>query len=74
MYYVDESGKRVYTLKKIDPDGKPTLSAHPGDDNLTCNRTRYSWGHMLADCVALIVFEPCGFRESDSKLPSMLQK
>lgn len=24
-----ENGKRVYTLKKIDPEGKPTLSAHP---------------------------------------------
>ncbi|CCW59923.1 unnamed protein product [Phytomonas sp. EM1] len=24
-----ENGKRVYTLKKIDPYGKPTLSAHP---------------------------------------------
>lgn len=22
-------GKRVYTLKKVDPEGKPTLSAHP---------------------------------------------
>lgn len=26
--YLSE-GKRVYTLKKIDPEGKPTLSAHP---------------------------------------------
>ncbi|CCW67105.1 unnamed protein product [Phytomonas sp. Hart1] len=24
-----ENGKRVYTLKKIDPYDKPTLSAHP---------------------------------------------
>lgn len=23
------NGKRVYTLKKVDPEGKPTLSAHP---------------------------------------------
>ncbi|XP_050294339.1 H/ACA ribonucleoprotein complex subunit 3 [Anthonomus grandis grandis] len=29
MYYLDESGKRIYTLKKIDPYGKPTQSAHP---------------------------------------------
>ncbi|CDW54674.1 Nop10p domain containing protein [Trichuris trichiura] len=28
-YYVDEEGKRVYTLKKYDPSGKLTLSAHP---------------------------------------------
>lgn len=29
MYYLNEDGDRVYTLKKIDPNGKPTLSAHP---------------------------------------------
>ncbi|CAI8056015.1 H/ACA ribonucleoprotein complex subunit 3 [Geodia barretti] len=29
MYYTDSEGKRVYTLKKIDPSGKPTSSAHP---------------------------------------------
>ncbi|XP_077985494.1 H/ACA ribonucleoprotein complex subunit 3-like [Glandiceps talaboti] len=29
MFYLNECGNRVYTLKKIDPDGKPTLSAHP---------------------------------------------
>ncbi|KAK4878295.1 hypothetical protein RN001_010801 [Aquatica leii] len=29
MYYLDESGKRVYSLKKTDPEGKPTLTAHP---------------------------------------------
>ncbi|XP_065213502.1 H/ACA ribonucleoprotein complex subunit 3 [Planococcus citri] len=28
-YYLDESGNRVYTLKKIDPNGTPTISAHP---------------------------------------------
>eukprot|EP00288_Rhodomonas_lens_P001966 CAMPEP_0177720338 /NCGR_PEP_ID=MMETSP0484_2-20121128/16573_1 /TAXON_ID=354590 /ORGANISM="Rhodomonas lens, Strain RHODO" /LENGTH=64 /DNA_ID=CAMNT_0019232595 /DNA_START=142 /DNA_END=336 /DNA_ORIENTATION=- len=28
-YYPGEDGKRVYTLKKTDPDGKPTVSAHP---------------------------------------------
>ncbi|KAK7497631.1 hypothetical protein BaRGS_00011026 [Batillaria attramentaria] len=25
----DDSGNRVYTLKKVDPEGKPTVSAHP---------------------------------------------
>lgn len=54
MYYLDDEGKRVYTLKvswseclacslarvrtmlvcsfpqKVDPSGKPTISAHPG--------------------------------------------
>ncbi|EFN88045.1 H/ACA ribonucleoprotein complex subunit 3 [Harpegnathos saltator] len=29
MYYLDTNGNRVYTLKKLDPTGKPTLSAHP---------------------------------------------
>ena len=29
QYYLDGSGKRVYTLKKMSPDGKSTLSAHP---------------------------------------------
>jgi H/ACA ribonucleoprotein complex subunit 3 len=29
MYYTDESGKRVYTLKKVDNKGNPSLSAHP---------------------------------------------
>lgn len=29
-YYLDENGKRVYTLQRLDPQGNPTLSAHPG--------------------------------------------
>jgi H/ACA ribonucleoprotein complex subunit 3 len=29
MYYTDAEGKRVYTLKKEDPSGNPTQSAHP---------------------------------------------
>jgi hypothetical protein len=29
-YYMNDEGKRVYTLKKKDPEGKPTCSAHPG--------------------------------------------
>ncbi|CAH2005007.1 unnamed protein product [Acanthoscelides obtectus] len=29
MYYLGEDGNRIYTLKKTDPSGKPTLSAHP---------------------------------------------
>ncbi|KAB0791285.1 hypothetical protein PPYR_03085 [Photinus pyralis] len=29
MYYIDDSGKRVYTLKKTDLVGKPTMTAHP---------------------------------------------
>ncbi|XP_050422898.1 H/ACA ribonucleoprotein complex subunit 3 [Adelges cooleyi] len=28
-YYKGEDGNRVYTLKKVDPAGNPTLSAHP---------------------------------------------
>ena len=29
MYYLDSDGKRVYTLKKEDANGVPTISAHP---------------------------------------------
>ena len=29
MYYTNEEGHRVYTLKKEAPDGRPTESAHP---------------------------------------------
>lgn len=29
MYYLDDEGNRVYTLKKTDPKGRPTMSAHP---------------------------------------------
>lgn len=29
MYYL-EDGVRVYTLKKFDPHGNMTISAHPG--------------------------------------------
>ncbi|KAI9280058.1 H/ACA ribonucleoprotein complex subunit 3 [Sporodiniella umbellata] len=28
MYYMNK-GERVYTLKKVDPNGLPTKSAHP---------------------------------------------
>ncbi|KAH7728330.1 H/ACA ribonucleoprotein complex subunit 3 [Aphelenchoides avenae] len=28
-YYLDAEGKRVYTLKKTDQEGKNTFSAHP---------------------------------------------
>ncbi|KAJ1962136.1 snoRNP complex protein [Dispira parvispora] len=29
MYYLNEQGKRVYTLQKVAPNGAPTQSAHP---------------------------------------------
>eukprot|EP00793_Prasinoderma_coloniale_P002274 PRCOL_00002782-RA len=29
MYYTDDQGKRVYTLKKDTPEGASTTSAHP---------------------------------------------
>ncbi|XP_078063453.1 H/ACA ribonucleoprotein complex subunit 3 [Mustelus asterias] len=28
-YYLDSNGDRVYTLKKVDPSGSTTSSAHP---------------------------------------------
>lgn len=30
MYYLDDTNKRVYTMAKVDPSGRPTFSAHPG--------------------------------------------
>jgi len=42
MYHLNEQGKRVYTLKKDDPVGNPTLSAHPArfspEDQYSRNR------------------------------------
>ncbi|KAL7560219.1 hypothetical protein ACA910_020790 [Epithemia clementina (nom. ined.)] len=43
MYYLDEQGNRVYTLKKESPkDGKVTESAHPArfspDDKYSAQR------------------------------------
>ncbi|XP_060111604.1 H/ACA ribonucleoprotein complex subunit 3 [Heteronotia binoei] len=29
LYYLNEQGDRVYTLKKVGPFGQPTCSAHP---------------------------------------------
>ena len=28
-YYLNEKNERVYTIKKVDPEGNPTLCAHP---------------------------------------------
>ncbi|XP_073693691.1 H/ACA ribonucleoprotein complex subunit 3 [Garra rufa] len=28
-YYLNEKGERVYTLKRLDPSGQTTCSAHP---------------------------------------------
>ena len=28
-YWLDDEGKRVYTVRKVDPFGRPTLSAYP---------------------------------------------
>eukprot|EP00608_Synchroma_pusillum_P011152 CAMPEP_0198419392 /NCGR_PEP_ID=MMETSP1452-20131203/184_1 /TAXON_ID=1181717 /ORGANISM="Synchroma pusillum, Strain CCMP3072" /LENGTH=64 /DNA_ID=CAMNT_0044139519 /DNA_START=83 /DNA_END=277 /DNA_ORIENTATION=+ len=42
MFYIAEDGKRVYTLKKVDPEGRPTQSAHPArfspDDKFSHHR------------------------------------
>lgn len=29
MFYLDQEGKRIYTLDKVTPDCKATVSAHP---------------------------------------------
>ena len=42
MYYLDEDGKRVYSLKKETPTGEATKSAHPArfspDDKFSRHR------------------------------------
>nr|XP_033789647.1 H/ACA ribonucleoprotein complex subunit 3 [Geotrypetes seraphini] len=42
QYYLNEQGDRVYTLKKVDPNGQPTCSAHPArfspDDKFSRHR------------------------------------
>uniref|UniRef100_T1IXY6 Nucleolar protein 10 n=1 Tax=Strigamia maritima TaxID=126957 RepID=T1IXY6_STRMM len=44
MYYMDDGGNRIYTLKKTGPDGKPTFSAHPArfspEDKYSSERIR----------------------------------
>ena len=42
-YYLNEEGKRVYTLKKKDPEGKPTCSAHPGTFRRFTFFCAFSW-------------------------------
>lgn len=39
MYYTNEEGRRVYTLKKEAPNGEITYSAHPGKSRV-CVRVR----------------------------------
>lgn len=52
-YLVD--GKRVYTLKKIDPNAKATISAHPArfspDDKYSAQRiaVKRRYGILKAD-------------------------
>jgi len=42
QFYENEEGVRVYTLKKVDPSGQPTSSAHPArfspDDKFSRHR------------------------------------
>eukprot|EP00218_Dolichomastix_sp_CCMP3274_P011110 CAMPEP_0170142964 /NCGR_PEP_ID=MMETSP0033_2-20121228/9299_1 /TAXON_ID=195969 /ORGANISM="Dolichomastix tenuilepis, Strain CCMP3274" /LENGTH=64 /DNA_ID=CAMNT_0010379375 /DNA_START=18 /DNA_END=212 /DNA_ORIENTATION=- len=42
MYYEDDKGNRVYSLKKVAPDGSATRSAHPArfspDDQFSKHR------------------------------------
>ncbi|CAM4509777.1 hypothetical protein PO909_024970 [Leuciscus waleckii] len=42
QFYLNEKGDRVYTLKKLDPSGQPTSSAHPArfspDDKFSRHR------------------------------------
>ena len=51
MYYTDAEGKRVYTLKKEDPSGSPTQSAHPArfspDDKFSRQRVTIKKRHGI---------------------------
>ncbi|XP_046872300.1 H/ACA ribonucleoprotein complex subunit 3 [Hypomesus transpacificus] len=42
QFYLNENGDRIYTLKKSDPTGQPTSSAHPArfspDDKFSRHR------------------------------------
>ncbi|KAG0171158.1 snoRNP complex protein [Apophysomyces sp. BC1034] len=42
MYFMNDKGERVYTLKKVDPSGRATHSAHPArfspDDKFSRHR------------------------------------
>ncbi|XP_051258118.1 H/ACA ribonucleoprotein complex subunit 3 [Dicentrarchus labrax] len=42
QFYLNDDGDRVYTLKKVRPDGQPTSSAHPArfspDDKFSRHR------------------------------------
>lgn len=51
MYYTDAEGKRVYTLKKENPAGKVTYSAHPGTCDRACMQAGRGWvGLVLMVC------------------------
>jgi len=58
MYYLEDKGKRVYTLKKESPTGKVTESAHPArfspDDKFSRQRVaiKKRFGIYLPDSVA----------------------
>lgn len=63
MYHIDPStGKRVYTLKKVnEANGKATTSAHPGESRRCCVAFCVCGGcvvarpqHMVSVCVDLL--------------------
>jgi H/ACA ribonucleoprotein complex subunit 3 len=58
MYYIDNDGNRIYTLKKEAPSGKVTESAHPArfspDDKFSRHRVacKKRFGIYLPDLPA----------------------
>jgi H/ACA ribonucleoprotein complex subunit 3 len=58
MYYIDNDGNRIYTLKKEAPNGKVTESAHPArfspDDKFSRHRVacKKRFGIYLPDLPA----------------------
>ncbi|KAI6229025.1 Nucleolar protein 10 [Aphelenchoides fujianensis] len=41
QFYLDDAGRRVYTLQKTDPNGKNTFSAHPARFSESDKNSKY---------------------------------
>ena len=48
-FYLNDDGKRVYTLKSVSPEGKPTQSAHPA--RFSPGKTFYNHYHLSYICL-----------------------
>ena len=48
-FYLNDDGKRVYTLKSVSPEGKPTQSAHPA--RFSPGKKFYNHNHLRCICL-----------------------